>query len=180
VTTIAPTTTIYIPVTTNPGGEPEPEPETKSTVAKSSTTISAAPPIVLPSRGTATRIISEVRVLLTKTGLSFSAKVPNITTVPVSRYKFVLATRTGRVFRQSTVKASSSSSYPTWNTRNLSTGKYTLTVYALSSTSKVLEAFSEILEVEVDTSKATQVERQLTLRAITPNVIIHSSGVFQR
>ena len=183
VTTIAPTTTIYIPPTTNPGGgggEPEPEPETKSTVAKSSTTVAAAPPIALPSRGSAGRIITDVKIELTKTGMAFSAKVPSYSINPISRYKFVIATKSGRVFRQGTVKASAPLKLSTWNTRNLSVGTYTLSVYALSSTGKVLEVYTETIEVKVDTDKALKVDQQLTPRAITPKVIIHASGVFQK
>ncbi|MEI8068211.1 MAG: cadherin-like beta sandwich domain-containing protein [Actinomycetota bacterium] len=184
-TTISPTTTIYIPVTTNPGGgggggEPEPEPETKSTVAKSSTTIAAAPPIALPSRGTVARIITEVKIELTKTGMSFSAEVPRYSVNPISRYKFVIATKNGRVFRQGSVKASAPLKLSTWNTRNLSVGTYTLSVYALSSTGKVLEMYTETIEVKVDSSKALKVDQQLTPRAITPKVIISASGIFQK
>ncbi len=188
-TTISPTTTIYIPVTTNPGGggggggggEPEPEPETKSTVAKSSTTIAAAPPIALPSRGSAVaRIITEVKIELTKTGMSFSAEVPRYSVNPISRYKFVIATKNGRVFRQGSVKASAPLKLSTWNTRNLSVGTYTLSVYALSSTGKVLEMYTENIEVKVDTNKALKVDQQLTPRAITPKVIISTSGIFQK
>jgi hypothetical protein len=185
VTTVAPTTTIYIPPTTNPGGgggggEPEPEPETKSTVAKSSTTIAAAPPIALPSRGSAVRIITDVKIELTKSGMAFSAKVPSYSINPISRYKFVIATKAGRVFRQGSVKASAPLKLTTWNTRNLSVGSYTLSVYALSSTGKVLEMFTENIEVKVDTNKALKVDQQLTPRAITPKVIIHASGIFQK
>ena len=185
VTTVAPTTTIYIPVTTNPGGgggggEPEPEPETKSTVAKSSTTVAAAPPIALPSRGSAVRIITDVKIELTKTGMSFSTKVPSYSVNPISRYKFTISTKSGRIFRQGTVKSSAPLKLSTWNTRNLSVGTYTLSVYALTSTGKVIEAFTETIEVKVDTNKALTVEQQLTPRAITPKVIIHASGVFQK
>ena len=183
VTTVAPTTTIYIPVTTNPGGgggEPEPEPETKSTVAKSSTTVAAAPPIALPSRGSAVRIITDVKIELTKTGMSFSAKVPSYSINPISKYKFVIATKSGRVFRQGTVKAAAPLKFSSWNTRNLSVGTYTLSVYALTSSGKVLEVYTETIEVKVDTNKALKVDQQLTPRAITPKVIIHASGVFQK
>ena len=185
VTTVAPTTTIYIPVTTNPGGgggggEPEPEPETKSTVAKSSTTVAAAPPIALPSRGSAVRIITDVKIELTKTGMSFSTKAPSYSVNPISRYKFTISTKSGRIFRQGTVKSSAPLKLSTWNTRNLSVGTYTLTVYALTSSGKVIEAFTETIEVKVDTNKALTVDQQLTPRAITPKVIIHASGVFQK
>ena len=186
VTTVAPTTTIYIPVTTNPGGggggggEPEPEPETKSTVAKSSTTVAAAPPIALPSRGSAVRIITDVKIELTKTGMSFSTKVPSYSVNPISRYKFTISTKSGRIFRQGTVKSSAPLKLSTWNTRNLSVGTYTLSVYALTGTGKVIEAFTETIEVKVDTNKALTVEQQLTPRAITPKVIIHASGIFQK
>ena len=185
VTTVAPTTTIYIPVTTNPGGgggggEPEPEPETKSTVAKSSTTVAAAPPIALPSRGSAVRIITDVKIELTKTGMSFSTKVPSYSVNPISRYKFTISTKSGRVFRQGTVKSSAPLKLSTWNTRNLSVGTYTLSVYALTSTGKVIEVFTETIDVKVDTNKAITVDQQLTPRAITPKVIIHASGIFQK
>ena len=184
VTTVAPTTTIYIPVTTNPGGggggEPEPEPETKSTVAKSSTTVAAAPPIALPSRGSAVRIITDVKIELTKTGMSFSTKAPSYSVNPISRYKFTISTKSGRVFRQGTVKSSAPLKLSTWKTRNLSVGTYTLSVYALTSTGKVIEAFTETIEVKVDTNKALTVDQQLTPRAITPKVIIHASGIFQK
>jgi len=184
VTTVAPTTTIYIPVTTNPGGGGggggEPEPETKSTVAKSSTTVAAAPPIALPSRGSAVRIITDVKIDLTKTGMSFSAKVPSYSVNPISRYKFTISTKSGRIFRQGTVKAAAPLKLSTWNTRNLSVGTYTLSVYALTSTGKVIEAFTETIDVKVDTNKALTVDQQLTPRAITPKVIIHASGVFQK
>ena len=185
VTTVAPTTTIYIPVTTNPGGgggggEPEPEPETKSTVAKSSTTVAAAPPIALPSRGSAVRIITDVKIELTKTGMSFSTKVPSYSVNPISRYKFTISTKSGRIFRQGTVKSSAPLKLSTWNTRNLSVGTYTLSVYALTSTGKVIEVFTETIDVKVDTNKALTVDQQLTPRAITPKVIIHASGIFQK
>jgi hypothetical protein len=184
VTTVAPTTTIYIPVTTNPGGggggEPEPEPETKSTVAKSSTTVAAAPPIALPSRGTAVRIITDVKIELTKTGMSFSTKAPSYSVNPISRYKFTISTKSGRVFRQGTVKSSAPLKLSTWKTRNLSVGTYTLSVYALTSTGKVIEVFTETIDVKVDTNKELTVDQQLTPRAITPKVIIHASGVFQK
>ena len=186
-TTISPTTTIYIPVTTNPGGGGgggggggEPEPETKSTVAKSSTTVAAAPPIALPSRGSVVRIITDVKIELTKTGMSFSAKVPSYSINPISKYKFVIATKSGRVFRQGTVKAATPLKFSSWNTRNLSVGTYTLSVYALTSSGKVLEVYTETIEVKVDTNKALKVDQQLTPRAITPKVIIHASGVFQK
>jgi len=186
VTTVAPTTTIYIPVTTNPGGGGggggggEPEPETKSTVAKSSTTVAAAPPIALPSRGSAVRIITDVKIDLTKTGMSFSAKVPSYSVNPISRYRFTISTKSGRIFRQGTVKAAAPLKLSTWNTRNLSVGTYTLSVYALTSTGKVIEAFTETIDVKVDTNKALTVDQQLTPRAITPKVIIHASGIFQK
>jgi hypothetical protein len=185
VTTVAPTTTIYIPVTTNPGGgggggEPEPEPETKSTVAKSSTTVAAAPPIALPSRGSAVRIITDVKIQLTKTGMSFSTKAPSYSFNPISRYKFTISTKSGRIFRQGTVKSSAPLKLSTWNTRNLSVGTYTLSVYALTSTGKVIEVFTETIDVKVDTNKALTVDQQLTPRAITPKVIIHASGIFQK
>ena len=185
VTTVAPTTTIYIPVTTNPGGgggggEPEPEPETKSTVAKSSTTVAAAPPIALPSRGSAVRIITDVKIELTKTGMSFSTKVPSYSVNPISRYKFTISTKSGRIFRQGTVKSSAPLKLSTWKTRNLSVGTYTLSVYALTSTGKVIEVFTETIDVKVDTNKALTVDQQLTPRAITPKVIIHASGIFQK
>jgi len=185
VTTVAPTTTIYIPVTTNPGGgggggEPEPEPETKSTVAKSSTTVAAAPPIALPSRGSAVRIITDVKIQLTKTGMSFSTKAPSYSVNPISRYKFTISTKSGRIFRQGTVKSSAPLKLSTWKTRNLSVGTYTLSVYALTSTGKVIEVFTETIDVKVDTNKALTVDQQLTPRAITPKVIIHASGIFQK
>ena len=185
VTTVAPTTTIYIPVTTNPGGgggggEPEPEPETKSTVAKSSTTVAAAPPIALPSRGSAVRIITDVKIELMKTGMSFSTKVPSYSVNPISRYKFTISTKSGRIFRQGTVKSSAPLKLSTWKTRNLSVGTYTLSVYALTSTGKVIEVFTETIDVKVDTNKAITVDQQLTPRAITPKVIIHASGIFQK
>jgi hypothetical protein len=53
-------------------------------------------------------------------------------------------------------------------------------VYALTSTGKVIEAFTETIDVKVDTNKALTVDQQLTPRAITPKVIIHASGVFQK
>jgi hypothetical protein len=186
VTTVAPTTTIYIPVTTNPGGgggggEPEPEPETKSTVAKSSTTVAAAPPIALPSRGSAVKLISGVKIMLSSKNMSFRVQVPGYSPTPIGKYKFVIATsRTGRVFRQGTVKAAAPQKYTTWTTRNLSVGTYSLSVYAMTSTGKVLEVFTENIDVQVDTSKAMTVTQQLTPRAITPKVIIHASGVFQK
>jgi len=180
VTTVAPTTTIYIPVTTNPGGGGEPEPETKSTVAKSSTTVAAAPPIALPSRGSAVRIITDVKIELTKTGMSFSTKVPSYSVNPISRYKFTISTKSGRIFRQGTVKSSAPLKLSTWKTRNLSVGTYTLSVYALTSTGKVIEVFTETIDVKVDTNKALTVDQQLTPRAITPKVIIHASGIFQK
>jgi hypothetical protein len=186
VTTVAPTTTIYIPVTTNPGGgggggEPEPEPETKSTVAKSSTTVAAAPPIALPSRGSAVKLISGVKIMLSSKNMSFRVQVPGYSPTPISKYKFVIATsRTGRVFRQGTVKATAPQKYTTWTTRNLSVGTYSLSVYAMTSTGKVLEVFTENIDVQVDTSKAMTVTQQLTPRAITPKVIIHASGIFQK
>ena len=184
VTTVAPTTTIYIPVTTNPGGGGgggEPEPETKSTVAKSSTTVAAAPPIALPSRGTAVKLISSVKIMLSSKNMSFRVQVPGYSPTPISKYKFVIATsRTGRVFRQGTVKAAAPQKYTTWTTRNLSVGTYSLSVYAMTSTGKVLEVFTETIDVQVDTSKAMTVTQQLTPRAITPKVIIHANGVFQK
>jgi len=180
VTTVAPTTTIYIPVTTNPGGGGEPEPETKSTVAKSSTTVAAAPPIALPSRGSAVRIITDVKIQLTKTGMSFSTKAPSYSVNPISRYKFTISTKSGRIFRQGTVKSSAPLKLSTWKTRNLSVGTYTLSVYALTSTGKVIEVFTETIDVKVDTNKALTVDQQLTPRAITPKVIIHASGIFQK
>jgi hypothetical protein len=186
VTTVAPTTTIYIPVTTNPGGgggggEPEPEPETKSTVAKSSTTVAAAPPIALPSRGSAVKLISGVKIMLSSKDMSFRVQVPGYSPTPISKYKFVVATsKTGRVFRQGTVKAAAPQKYTTWTTRNLSVGTYSLSVYAMTGTGKVLEVFTENIDVQVDTSKAMTVTQQLTPRAITPKVIIHASGVFQK
>jgi hypothetical protein len=185
-TTVAPTTTIYIPVTTNPGGgggggEPEPEPETKSTVAKSSTTVAAAPPIALPSRGSAVKLISGVKIMLSSKDMSFRVQVPGYSPTPISKYKFVVATsKTARVFRQGTVKAAAPLKYTTWTTRNLSVGTYSLSVYAMTSTGKVLEVFTENIDVQVDTSKAMTVTQQLTPRAITPKVIIHASGVFQK
>jgi len=183
VTTVAPTTTIYIPVTTNPGGggEPEPEPETKSTVAKSSTTVAAAPPIALPSRGSAVKLISGVKIMLSSKDMSFRVQVPGYSPTPISKYKFVVATsKTARVFRQGTVKAAAPLKYTTWTTRNLSVGTYSLSVYAMTSTGKVLEVFTENIDVQVDTSKAMTVTQQLTPRAITPKVIIHASGIFQK
>ena len=192
-TTFSPTTTIYIPVTTNPGGGGgggggcggggggEPEPETKSTVAKSSTTVAAAPPIALPSRGSAVKLISGVKVMLSSKNMSFRVQVPGYSPTPISKYKFVVATsKTGRVFRQGTVKAAAPQKYTTWTTRNLSVGTYSLSVYAMTSTGKVLEVFTENIDVQVDTSKAITVTQQLTPRAITPKVIIHASGVFQK
>jgi hypothetical protein len=59
-------------------------------------------------------------------------------------------------------------------------GTYTLSVYALTSSGKVIEAFTETIEVKVDTNKALTVDQQLTPRAITPKVIIHASGIFQK
>ena len=109
-----------------------------------------------------------------------SAKVPSYSINPISRYKFVIATKSGRVFRQGTVKASAPLKLSTWNTRNLSVGTYTLSVYALTNSGKVLEAYTETIEVKVDANKAMKVDQQLRPRAITPNVIIHASGVFQK
>jgi hypothetical protein len=50
----------------------------------------------------------------------------------------------------------------------------------MTSTGKVLEVFTENIDVQVDSSKAMTVTQQLTPRAITPKAIIHTSGVFQK
>jgi hypothetical protein len=112
--------------------------------------------------------------------MSFSTKAPSYSVNPISRYKFTISTKSGRIFRQGTVKSSAPLKLSTWNTRNLSVGTYTLSVYALTSTGKVIEVFTETIDVNVDTNKALTVDQQLTPRAITPKVIIHASGIFQK
>lgn len=181
-TTLSPTTTVYIPVTTVPGGggggggEPEPE----RSVAKSTTTVSAAPPIALPSRGAAVKLISSVKILLSKKNMAFRVQVPGYSTTPISKYKFVIANSIGRIYRQGTAKAAAPLKYTTWTTSNISVGSYVLSVYAMTNTGKVLEVFTENIDVRVDTRKAVAVTQLLTPRAITPRVIISTSGVFQK
>ena len=112
--------------------------------------------------------------------MAFRVQVPGYSTTPISKYKFVIANSTGRIYRQGTAKAAAPLKYTTWTTSNISVGSYVLSVYAMTNTGKVLEVFTENIDVRVDTRKAVTVTQLLTPRAITPRVIISTSGVFQK